>query len=192
MSEFVIGRTAAYRLAAACMERRLIARDDLLRREPSVLYATREGLRWAGLGYPVAKLSPSLIRHGLRCTSTAQMLRREFAAGVHTERDLCWFERQEGRPLASAKLGTRPDGGPRFHRPDLAIVTEAGVIAVEVELSAKAPRRLEEIMRAWRRSPLVSEVRYYCEPGQTRRAVERAILATRSQERVRVFAVVPR
>jgi hypothetical protein len=192
MSEFAIGRTAAYRLAAACMERGLIERDDSLRREPSILYATREGLRWAGLAYPVAKLSPSLIRHGLRCTSMAQALRGEFPAGVHTERDLCWIERQEGKPLASAKLGTRPDGGPRFHRPDLAVPTEAGVIAVEVELTPKAPRRLEAIMRAWRRSPWVSEVRYYCEPGQTRRAVERAILATRSQERVRVFQVVAR
>jgi hypothetical protein len=192
MAEFAIGRTATYRLAAACRDRGLIERDDSLRREPSVLYATREGLRWTGLGYPVAKLSPSLIRHGLRCTSMAQVLREEFGAGVHTERDLCWIERQEGGPLASAKLGTRPDGGPGFHRPDLAVVTEAGVIAVEVELSAKAPRRLEGIMRAWRRSPWVTEVRYYCEPGQTRRAVERAILATHSGERVRVFQAVSR
>ena len=29
-------------------------------------------------------------------------------------------------------------------------------------------------MRAWRRSDWVTEVPYYCEPGQTRRAVERA------------------
>ena len=192
MREFAIGRTGAYRLLAACTERGLIERDDSLRREPSVLYATREGLRWAGLGYPVAKLSPSLIRHGLRCTSTAQELGREFPSGVHTERDLFWIERQEGKPLAAAKLGTRPDGGPRLHRPDLAVPTEAGVIAVEVELSPKAPRRLEAIMRAWRRSPWVEEVRYYCEPGQTRRAVERAILATRSQERVLVFEAVAR
>ncbi|HKT83065.1 MAG TPA: hypothetical protein VJQ84_04430, partial [Solirubrobacterales bacterium] len=156
------------------------------------LYATREGLRWAGLGYPVAKLSPSLIRHGLRCTSTAQELRCEFPEGVHTERDLIWAERQAGKPLASAKLGTRPDGGPRLHRPDLVVITEAGVIAVEVELTPKAPRRLEGIVRGWRRSPWVEEVRYYCEPGATRRAVERAILATRSQERVRVFEVVAR
>jgi hypothetical protein len=190
MSEFAIGRTAAYRLLAACTERGLIERDDSLRREPSVFYATREGLRWAGLGYPVAKLSPSLIRHGLRCTSMAQALREEFIIGVHTERDLCWVHREMGKPIASAKLGTRPDGGPRLHRPDLAVITRAGVIAVEVELTPKAPRRLEGIMRAWRRSSWVTEVRYYCEPGQTRRAVERAILATRSGERVRIFQVV--
>jgi len=192
MAQFGIGRTAAYRLTAACMDRGLIERDDSLRYEPSALYATREGLRWVGLGYPVAKLSPSLIRHGLRCTSMAQALGEEFPSAIRTERDLCWIERQEGKPLASAKLGTRPDGGPRLHRPDLAVLTEAGVIAVEVELTAKAPRRLEGIIRAWRRSPWVTEVRYYCEPGQTRRAVERAILATRSQERVRVFEAVAR
>ena len=72
----------------------------------------------------------------------------------------------------------------------MAVTTEAGTIAVEVELTAKAPRRLEAIMRAWRRSPWVSEVRYYCEPGKTRRAVERAIQATRSGERVQVFEAV--
>jgi len=155
MEEFQVGRTAAYRLVAACVHRGLIERDDSLRHEPSVLYATREGLRWVGLGYPVAKLSPSLIRHGLRCTSMAQELRREFPSGVHTERDLCWAERQEARPIASARMGTRPDGGPRLHRPDLAVLTEAGVIAVEVELTPKAPKRLEGIMRAWRRSPWV-------------------------------------
>lgn len=192
MAQFGIGRTAAYRLAAACAERGLIARDDSLRREPSVLYATRQGLRWVGLPYPVVKLSPSLINHGLRCTSTGQALHREFPGTVHSERDLCWVERQEGKPLASAKLGTRPDGGPRLHRPDLAIITEAGTIAVEVELSAKEPRRLEAIMRARRRSPWVAGVRYYCEPGKTRRAVERAIKATRSQERVQVFEAVAR
>ena len=192
MAQFGMGRTAAYRLVAACMDRGLIERDDSLRYEPSVLYATREGLRWAGLAYPVAKLSPSLIRHGLRCTAMAQELGEEFPGAVHTERDLCWIERQEGKPLAAAKLGTRPDGGPRLHRPDLAAVTQARVIAVEVELTPKAPKRLEQIMRAWRRSPWVYEVRYYCEPGQTRRAVERAILATRSGERVRVFPVVAR
>lgn len=192
MWEFGIGRTAAYRLVAACVDRGLIERDDSLRREPSVLYATREGLRWAGLAYPVARLSPSLIRHGLRCTSTAQVLSWEFPGGIYTERDLCWAERQEGKPLASAKLGTRPDGGPRLHRPDLAAVTEAGVIAIEVELTPKAPKRLEAIMRAWRRAAWVAEARYYCEPGPTRRAVERAIRATRSGERVRVFEVVSR
>lgn len=111
MREFAIGRTAAYRLVAACMDRGLVERDDSLRHEPSVLYATREGLRWSGLAYPVAKLSPSLIRHGLRCTAMAQALGEEFPDGVHTERDLCWIERLEGKPLAAAKLGIRPDGG---------------------------------------------------------------------------------
>ena len=117
MAQFGIGRTAAYRLAAACAERGVIARDDSLRREPSVLYATRQGLRWVGLPYPVVKLSPSLINHTLRCTSTGQMLRREFSGTLHSERDLCWIERQEGKPLASATLGTRPEGGPTWRSP---------------------------------------------------------------------------
>ncbi len=184
MREFGIGRTAAYRLVKACKDRGLLGRDTTLRNEQPVLYATREGLRWAGLGYRVATLSPSLIHHDLRCTSMAQALGQEFPAGIYTERDIRWRERIEGRPFASAKTGERPDGGPRLHLPDLAAVSERGIVAIEVELSAKAPRRLEAIVRAWRRASWVSEVRYYCAPGQTRRAVERAIRATRSEDRV--------
>lgn len=60
------------------------------------------------------------------------------------------------------------------------------MIAVEVELSAKAPRRLEAIVRAWRRAGHVGEVRYYCPPGTVRRGVERAIERTHAGEKVRI------
>jgi hypothetical protein len=170
-AEFQIGRTVAYELVKACTDRGLLERDATLRNEPPVLYATREGLRWAGLGYPVVALSPSLIHHDLRCTSMAQALRQEFPEGIHTERDLRWLERLEGRPVASAKAGELPSGAPRLHRPDLAAITKQGVVAIEVELSPKAPRRLEAIMRGWRRASWVAEVRYYCAPGPTRRGV---------------------
>lgn len=117
MAQFGIGRTAAYRLAAACAERGLIARDDSLRREPSVLYATRQGLRWVGLPYPVVKLAPSLINHSLRCTSIGQMLRREFPGTLHSERDLCWIERQEASPSPAPSSAPGPMAGRAFTGP---------------------------------------------------------------------------
>jgi hypothetical protein len=90
-------------------------------------------------------------------------------------------------------LGERPDGRPRLHRPDLAVLCEEGrVISFEVELTPKAPQRLEQLIRAWRRASWVAEVRYYCAPGKTRRAVERAIANTHSQERVHAMEVLPR
>lgn len=62
----------------------------------------------------------------------------------------------------------------------------AGVIAIEVELTPKSPRRLREIVRGWRRARWVSQVEYLCEPGPTRRAVERAVEQLHASDRVRV------
>jgi hypothetical protein len=48
------------------------------------------------------------------------------------------------------------------------------------------------VIRAWRRASHVAAVRYYCEQGSTRRAVERAVAEMRAQERVHIFEAVPR
>jgi hypothetical protein len=60
-----------------------------------------------------------------------------------------------------------------------------------VELTPKAPRRLAAIIRAWRRASWISEVRYYCEPGPTRRGVERAVQKTHASDRIHIFDAVP-
>lgn len=188
-----LGRTAAYARVASCIEAGLLERLTVLRGEPSILRATRAGLRYAGLPFKVASLSPATVEHSLRCVSMALVLIEEFwPCEVLSERQLIAIEQVEGRPVFSAKLGELASGAPRLHRPDLAIVSGDGTIAVEVELSAKAPRRLEALVRAWRRASWVGEVHYYCEPGITRRAVERAVEKTRAAERVRVLEVVGR
>jgi len=187
-----VGRTAAYRRVAACIERGLLERLDLLRDEPSLLRATREGLRYAGLGLPVAVISPGSVDHWLRCATTALLLgERHGHDRVMSERELRAAERIEGRPIASAKLGELPGGGSRLHRPDLVLLGGERPVAVEVELTPKAPRRLEQLIRAWLRASWVAEVRYLCEPGQTRRAVERAVQRTRAEGRIRIEEVVP-
>src|SRR6476469_1607590 len=57
--ELGVGRTAAYRRVAACIEAGLLERVDLLREEPSLIRATRQGLRYVGLGgLGVAEVSP--------------------------------------------------------------------------------------------------------------------------------------
>jgi len=193
MAALEVGRTAAYNRVAACIEAGLLERLCLLQGEPSLLRATRAGLRYAGLGLDVAVISPGSVDHWLRCTSMALVLGEEFGADrVLSERELRLIERIEGRPIFSAKVGELPSGAPRLHRPDLAIPGEEGPIAVEVELSPKAPRPLEGLIRAWRRASWISEVRYYCEPGPTRRCVERSVQKTHAEERVRLLEVVGR
>lgn len=193
MAALGVGRTAAYRRVAACIERGLLERLDLLRDEPSLLRATRGGLRYAGLGLGVAVISPGSVDHWLRCASTSLLLCEEFGGErVLTERELRLLERIEGRAIASAKVGELPGGGPRLHRPDLVIVTDERPISVEVELTPKGASRLEGLIRAWRRANWVDEVRYLCEPGATMRGVERAVRKVRAEDRVRIGEVVSR
>lgn len=190
MVSLAIGRTAAYRRVASCIDQGLLERLDLLRAEPSLLRCTRSGLRFAGLGLSVPAVSPGAVGHWLQCATTAHLLTEEFGAGaILTERDLILAECIEGKPIAAAKCGQRPDGAPRWHRPDLAVMAGNRLIAVEIELTPKAPRRLEMILRGWRRAGGVDEVRYYCAPGSTRRAVERAVQRTCTEERVRILEV---
>lgn len=183
---FRVERTAAYDRVGRCVEAGLLERVALLREEPTLLRATGAGLRYAGLdGYPVARISPGSVRHLLRCASVGVWL-AEWCGWdrVVTEREMRCAEREEGRPLFSAKVGENPDGSARLHRPDLAIRNGELPVPVEVELSAKSPKRLAEIMRGWRRASWVGKVIYLCEPGSAFRAVRRAAKKAHASERV--------
>jgi hypothetical protein len=57
------------------------------------------------------------------------------------------------------------------------------VLAVEVELSVKAPRRLQAICRGYARARHINHV-YYLANRATARAVSRAVDVTRSQDRI--------
>lgn len=193
MGAFGVGRTAAYRRVATCISQGLLERLALLREEPAVLRATRPGLRFAGLDLPLCVVSPGSVGHWLRCASVALAMEERCGPGpVIAERELRWIERSEGRPIFSAKLGHHPDGSDRLHRPDLALWLDERPVAVEVELTPKAPRRLEAIIAAWRRAAWVGGVLYVCEPGPTQRGVERAIRKTRAWERVQAMVAIER
>ena len=64
---------------------------------------------------------------------------------------------------------------------------EALPTVIEVELTVKAPRRLEEICRAWARARCVAGV-VYAAPAPVERALERAIARADADERI---VVVP-
>jgi hypothetical protein len=222
MAALEIRQAWAYRRVARCIELGFLRRTRVIHDERSLICATRTGLHFVGLGaFPVATVKPHAVDHYLRCASTAIALAEEFGPErVLSERELTYLEQGERRPIASAKVGTLPSGGPRLHRPDLvvlpvghpligAIATAStltgatgsiavnssdseGLIAVEVELSGKSPRRLETIVRGWRRADWVGEVRYYCAPGFVTRGVERAVQKLHVSDRVRVLEVVAR
>jgi len=182
MAALGVKKAAAYRRTAICIEARLLERFEFPLMEPALLRATRRGLHYAGLGLSPVVVSPGSVHHRLRCTSLAQLLAEEFKPSeIFTERELIQAERLADEPLFSARLPKS------HHRPDLAIQAPTQTIAIELELSPKAPRRLQQIIHAWTKATWVTEVRYYCEPGPTRRGLERAIANTDASSRVRIL-----
>jgi hypothetical protein len=157
---------------------------------PALFSVTRVGLRAAGArGIDPCRIAPSSARHLIVCASVAAVLERCYADHrLMGERELRRDEREVGRPLASAQLGSSYGGERRLHRPDLVLWPNAGEdlpVVVEVELTVKAPRRLLEICRAWARCRDVAGVLYVAPPG-VRRALERAIAEARAWEQIAV------
>lgn len=189
---FQVGRSVAYDIVKRLIAAGLLERVETLPGDPTLIRATEQGIAYAGLGLPVATIRVGETFHWLACADVALGLeRRHGADNLRTEREIRFSERLAGKPIASAKLGELPDARPRLHRPDLAINGREKPIAIEVELTPKAPARLKAIVRAWRRSRWVERVVYLCPPGPTQQGVERAIAAVHAGERVRVVELNP-
>jgi hypothetical protein len=160
----------------------------LLHGEPALYALTRRGLHAAGRPeLESVRLSASGFAHALAVARVATAL-REAGETVGGERELRAFERLAGRALASAAVGLARDGGTAWHRPDLVCWRPGATIAVEVELTVKAPERLRAIVRGWARSRIVAGVIYYAAPAASR-AVAAAVATESAGERVAVVAL---
>ncbi len=169
----------------------VLARTQPLHRRPALYAATAPGLRASdAVTLGPGRVTASNAAHLIAVAEVAATLARRHADHrVQGERELRRDERLAGRPLASARLGIAPDGLPALHRADLVLWPhgEAGApVAVEVELTVKAPRRLTAICRAWARCQLVAGVLYYA-PPEVSRAVRRAIGEAHAGDRVVVL-----
>jgi hypothetical protein len=186
---------AAVTEAGALARLRVMARDGLVEQkrllagEPALWLITRRGLREAGrTELDVQRVSSAGFSHLGACARVARALETalEGRFTVHSERELRAWERG-GRLLASAELGY--GRAPERHRPDLVCVAlerRALPIAVEVELTVKAPERLAAIVRGWARSRRVAGVVYYATPAVVR-ALGRAIDAEQAAPAVAVL-----
>jgi hypothetical protein len=192
MGRFYMGRSWAYARLSRLVKDGLLEQRTLLYRQPGLYLATADGLRWQGLGrLGVYRVSPGGFQHAREVATAAVALHRVLPAGweVLSEREIRVQESDRGELIASARLGELPGGRPALHRPDLALITPGGsTVAVEVELSIKAPRRLAAICTAWARARHISAV-YYLAPSAVARAVERAIAETRSEDRIVVLPI---
>jgi len=182
-----------------------LVRTRPLAGRPALYTATRTGLRIAGLcGLGPCRVSAAGAQHLIECARVAAVLERRYPDHlVAGERELRRDERERGAPLASARLGTGPRGEPLLHRPDLVLwpevcageahgpgggavgraVADGRPVAVEVELTVKAPRRLAEICLAWARCRSVAGV-VYVAPPEVGRALARAIERSAAHGRI--------
>jgi hypothetical protein len=187
------------REAAAARLRRLeqdalVSQARLLHGKPALYLATRAGLLAIGRDdLRPAQISSSGFVHALECARVARALERSLAGRftVHSERELRAWERADGRLIASAELTFSVAASVDIHRPDLVCCASAGStsalpLAIEVELTVKAPRRLRAIVRGWARCRRVAAVVYYATPTVAR-AVERAVAEERAADVVRVL-----
>lgn len=190
MAAMGVGQAITYRRLARCIAAGLLERRAVLCSEPSVIRATQAGIRFVGLEFPIASLSPGGVEHYLRCASVAHLLVEEFGSCVLTEREIALAEAEEGSRFASAEVGRRPGDKRLYNRADLLVqACDGRRIAVEVELSSKAPHRLRSILRGWRLASSVDQVRYYCRQGRTHRAVCSAMKAIGADKIDRIVVI---
>jgi hypothetical protein len=184
--------SARARLLAAERARLLSSRRPLVG-QPALYSITRAGMRACGLrGLDPGRVSASNALHLIVCAKVAAALEHCYPDHrVLGERELRRDERDCGAALASACLGIAGPGGPLLHRPDLVLWPQGSgnglPVAVEVELTIKAPRRLADICLAWARCRCVAGVLYLA-PPEVEHALGRAIETVNASERI---VVVP-
>lgn len=155
----------------------------------STLYTvTPAGLRAVQCELDISCVRPGNARHLIACAAVAAGLEHCYPGHtVSGERELRREEREHRTLLASATIGRGSDGQPLSHRPDLVLwprVQAVGSLplAIEVELTVKAQRRLETICLAWARCQLVAGTLYLAAPDVQRplaRAIERTCASSR-------------
>jgi hypothetical protein len=182
-----VGRSVGYGLVRRLVEAGLLERVETLPGDPTLIRATLNGLRYVHLPLPLAKVSAYQVDHWAACASVSLWAEERWGKdAVISERELRRLEAGSERPIGSCVVGEHRGDYEALHRPDLLVTDNGSPIAIEVELTPKAPRRLEGIVRGFRRARHLERTIYVVGDRTTRRAVERAVRTVRAGERVQV------
>ena len=189
---FCVGRSVAYELVRRLVGLGLLERTQTAIGDPTLISATRDGITYAGLGLRPPTIRIGEVDHWLACADVAIELEQRYGAErLLTERELRFEAQLTGKPVGAGKLGETLNGYWRLHWPDLAVRTDDGLVVYEVELTPKAQRRLQKILRAWRRARGVERCVYLCPPSSpTQKVVCAAIRKVHAEDEVYVFDLV--
>jgi hypothetical protein len=191
MARFGMGRSWAYARLSRLVADGLLEHKTLLYRQPGLYVASAEGLRWCGLQrLGVYRVGPGGFQHAQQVATVAVALHAGLSGWeVLSEREIRVIESERGELVASVRVGELPGGRPALHRPDLAVISPEGrAVAVEIELSVKAPRRLALICRGYACARHIERV-YYLAESAAGRAMARAVAETRAEDRIAVLAL---
>jgi DNA-binding MarR family transcriptional regulator len=185
---FHVGRSVAYEQVRRLVKFGLLERTQTAIGDPTLISPTREGITYAGLGLRRPTIRIGEVDHWLTVADVAIELEDRYGPSLLlTERELRFEEMLAGKPIASATLGETLNGHLRLHRPDLVVRGPGGYTVYEVELTPKSRRRLEAILRAWRRARNVERCVYVCPPSSpTQQVVHAAVRRVRAEDEVRV------
>jgi hypothetical protein len=179
---------SARALLCAAERRGLLSQSRPLAGRPALFSVTRRGLRACGLGgLDPPRVTAASASHAIACAAVAAALGARYPDHrVVGEPALRALGRRGTPPLVCARLAPGAGRDAALHRPDLLLwplaPEQSRPVAVEVELTAKAPRRLLAICRGWARCAGVQGVLYLAAPEverPLRRAVERACATER-------------
>jgi hypothetical protein len=138
---------------------------------PGVYLATERGLGAVDLPLPQAKVDVRTYHHDLALAGLCAGY--ELAGSdVVTEREIRAADAFATEPRFAIQLGDR-----RLHLPDLIVSDDQGLVAVELERTAKRAIRLDRILGAYLRARHLTGVRYHAASPRLeswlRQAVER-------------------
>ncbi len=187
--EHEVGSGSARARLAAAERNGLMAVWRLVRDPPALYTVTRAGLRAAGVpDLEPARVSAAGAAHAAACCAAAVRLQAGYPGFTVLGEPAIRAARRHDERFACPRLGA--GSGECTHRPDLVLVPERGglPIAVEVELTVKAPERLAAICRAWGRDRSVGGVLYIA-PAPVRRALARAVARAGAGEKVLILGL---
>src|ERR1044072_4410022 len=181
------GRTATLGRERRLRKAGLIESKRFRDADTTLLVTTRRGNRFLTDGrLRSQQVSLGTVWHSI---ATAYVAARLELAGYEllSEQELLADDRFYGDRCSAIQVPAA-NGRTGHHRPDLLVTDEHSQRAVEVELTPKAPRRLDDLLRAWRLAVIQGStdgVIYLCPPDMVP-VVDRAIVRTMTGESITV------